>query len=40
MQEFFKEEANIYRKMFCRESQKSKSGLIVMENFVSFQQYQ
>lgn len=36
MQQFFKEEANIYSKMFGRESQKATSGLNVLEDFVSF----
>lgn len=36
MQQFFKEEANIYSKMFGRESQKATSGLNVLEDFVCF----
>ncbi|XP_055323144.1 uncharacterized protein LOC129578440 isoform X2 [Sitodiplosis mosellana] len=34
MQLFFKEELNIYRKMFCRESKKSVSGMEILDEFV------
>lgn len=35
MQLFFKEEINIYRKMFSRESKKSVSGMEILNEFVS-----
>lgn len=35
MQLFFKEEINIYRKLFCRESKKSVSAMEILDEFVS-----
>lgn len=35
MQMFFKEEVSIYHQMFSRESQKSNSGLHILEELVS-----
>ena len=39
MQLFFKEEINIYRKMFSRESKKSVSGMEILNEFVSTNDY-